>query len=168
MPQPSPSELNYSTSSNTKAFTGSQRGSETPTEAIGFYRSKRPGDHPGLSLFPAPIDAVVRETLLEVTGVDVWLLSSLSLPAPCRKKALWRIHGMRCDVCGRTWEDNITLARHHKIPQRLCLLLGLARWQSWHESNMAVLCDEHHELADKALRGAIVQRLPNLYCWKVR
>jgi len=37
----STSSFDYTISGNTKAFTGSERGSEMATEAIGFYRSQR-------------------------------------------------------------------------------------------------------------------------------
>lgn len=121
----------------------------------------------GLQLFPPVIDLALRDFLLELVGVDVYFLASLCDPSPIRKRAVWRIHGMRCDVCGRTWGDGVGLARHHKIPQRLCLLLGLSKMQARNESNMAVLCEEHHDLADKRLRGAIAEKWPKLYCWKV-
>jgi len=125
-------------------------------------------DRIGPSLFSPAIDSNTRNVLLDVTGVDVWLLASLAVPSHYRKKAVWRSHDMRCDVCGQDWNNSVRLARHHIIPQRLCLLLGLLRWQSWHESNMAVLCEEHHDAADKRLRAAIAEKLPNLYCWKVK
>ena len=135
---------------------------------IGFYRSREPEDSSGSSLFPSSIDSNTRDILLDVTGVDVWFLASVCLPAPNRKGAIWRLHGMRCDVCGRTWTDGIRLARHHIIPQRLCLLLGLSKLQARNERNMSVLCEEHHDKADKRLRSAIARSLPHLYCWKVK
>lgn len=151
----------------TEAFTGSQRGWGA-TEAIGFYRSKGPEDAFGPSLFPAAIDSNTRNILLDVTGVDVWFLASVCSPAPNRKRAIWRLHDMRCDVCGQSWKDGIRLARHHIIPQRLCLLLGLSKMQARNERNMAVLCEEHHDASDKRLRAAIAEKLPSLYCWKVK
>ena len=168
MMDPSAFNGNSTTSGQVRAqaFTDSQRGSETPTEAIGFYRSKGPEDASGPSLFPPAIDATARNVLLDLTGVDVWLLASVCAPAHYRKKAIWRLHHMRCDVCGQSWDDGIRLARHHKVPERLCLLLGLSRWQARSESNMAVLCEKHHEASDKRVRAAIAEKLPSLYCWK--
>jgi hypothetical protein len=66
----------------------------------------------GPSLFPAVIDSNTRNILLDVTGVDVWSLASVCSPAPNRKRAIWRLHDMCCDVCGLSWKDGIRLARH--------------------------------------------------------
>ena len=131
-------------------------------------RSEGPEDGSGPSLFPHSIDSNTRNILLDVTGVDVWFLASICQPAPNRKRAIWRLHSMCCDVCGKSWKDSIRLARHHIIPQRLCLLLGLSKLQARNERNMSVLCEEHHDEADKRLRRAIARSLPHLYCWKVK
>jgi 5-methylcytosine-specific restriction endonuclease McrA len=112
------------------------------------------------------INANVRDTLLELTGVDVWFLDSVSIESP--RGTIWRIHGMCCDVCGKSWNDNIRLARHHRIPLRLCRILGLSKLQARNEQNMAVLCEKHHDIADKRLRIGVAEKLPDLYCWKVK
>jgi len=127
-----------------------------------------PEDSSDPSLSSPAIDSNTRNILLEITGVDVWLLASVCSPDPKRKRRIWRLHGMRCDVCGQSWKDGVRLARHHIIPERLCLLLGLSKMQARNKRNMAVLCEEHHDAADKRFRAAIAEKLPSLYCWKVK
>jgi len=66
----------------------------------------------------------VRDDLYDLTGVDVVLLATQKIKRYFHVQS--SIYSMHCARCGKTWADGVGLARHHRIPTKLCRALGLS------------------------------------------
>jgi len=101
---------------------------------------------------------LAKRLIRDLVGINLDALTSVV----SSKKAIWRLYGMRCCICGRGW-DSTNLERHHFIPLRVGRALGLSTEQMNNPLNYKVVCQSCHNRAEIAIRGIIELYCPNLY-----